>query len=126
MNTRLAILLLCFPVAVLATDPERTPALRPRLTQDLRSRVEKASVHRASAPSEMRDATGRIAIPEATIIGGDHGMIGRPNGPTPEARPFDLRDGGTYQSYVGPQVTSELMLQYDPPNAGWDLLRISF
>ncbi len=126
MNLRAAILFLGFSVAVLAADPERTPAPRPRLTQELRSRVENASVHQPRTHSEPRDASGRVAIPQVTIIGGDHGMIGRPEGPTPESRPFDLTEGGTTWSYKGPVVTSETMLQYDPPNAGWDLLRFSF
>jgi len=126
MNFRLTVLLLGLPGVVLASDPERTPEPRPRLTQELRSRVE--AVHAGKQRLSTAQATGvpTEAKDQITVVGGDHGMIGRPNGPSPASRPFDLEGGGTYWSNRGAFFTSETMLQYDAPNAGWDLLRITF
>jgi hypothetical protein len=126
MNLRLATLLFAFPGAVLASDTEKTPAPRPRLTEELRNRV--AEMHVAHpGPSLVQDSSAATdKVPQNTVVGGDHGMIGRPNGPSPASRPFDLRDGGTYWSREGPHLTTELKLQYDAPNAGWDFLKISF
>jgi len=60
------------------------------------------------------------------VIGADHGMVGRMNGPSPLSRPFDLREGGTFQRLDGEKLTIESMLQYDAPNAGWALFRVSW
>jgi hypothetical protein len=126
MNLRLATLLFAFPGAVLASDIERTPAPRPRLTEALRNRVaEMSTAHKG--PSLVQDRSAATdTISQNAVVGGDHGMIGRPNGPSPASRPFNLRDGGTYWSRNGPRLTTELTLQFDAPNAGWDLLKISF
>jgi len=125
MNLRLATLLLAFPWAVFASDTEKTPAPRPRLTEELRNSVAgMPAAHRG--PSPVQDNGAATDTVPHTVIGGDHGMIGRPNGSSPASRPFDLKDGGTYWNGKGPHLTTELKLQYDAPNAGWDLLKISF
>jgi len=110
MNIRLTLLLLGLPGVLLASDPERTPEHPAR--QGL------STAQASGVPTEAKD--------QITVIGGDHGMIGRQNGPSPASHPFDLEGGGTYWSNRGPLFTSETMLQYDAPNAGWDLLRITF
>lgn len=126
MNFRLTVLLLGLPGVVLASDPERTPEPRPRLTQELRSRAEAVHPTQKRLPALQANGVPTEAKDQITVVGADHGMIGRPNGPSPASRPFDLQDGGTYWSNRAALFTTETMLQYDAPNAGWDLLRITF
>ena len=65
-------------------------------------------------------------IVQYPVIGADHGMVGRVNGPSPLSRPFDLREGGTFTRVDGRLFTRETMLQFDEANAGWDLFRLSW
>jgi hypothetical protein len=126
MNLRKAILLLGLPVVVVAADPERMPAPRPRLTEELRRQAKEATPSADPRSSSLIPGDETLGTMDYTVVGGDHGMVGRPNGPSPGSRPFDLREGGTFWSREGTYATAEAMVQYDAPNAGWDLLRITW
>jgi len=129
MKVTMLLLLLSATGVALASEPEAKPAPRPRLTEALRQRAMaiSPSAH-ANVASEASGGRGEgsNATGPYPVIGADHGMVGRINGPSPLSRPFDLREGGTYQRMDGGALTLELMLQFDAPNAGWDLLRLSW
>jgi hypothetical protein len=112
-----------------AADPAPAPAPRPRLTDDLRRQA--VELHPAAAAPGLGLVVGKSAgntdsLAPYHIVDSSHGMIGRDDGPPPGSRPFTLREGGTYREHDGEFATTELMLQGDPPNRGWDFLRITW
>jgi len=126
MKVTMLLLLLGATGVALASEPEAKPAPRPRLTEALRQRAMAVSpsAHASGARGAM--SAGSDTPASFPVIGADHGMVGRINGPSPLSRPFDLREGGTFQRVDGERLTIESMLQYDAPNAGWALFRISW
>jgi hypothetical protein len=126
MNTRPTILLIATAAAALAADPEVKPAPRPRLPEaTLRQAFGLLPDTHVRTPSV---AAGEVSqdMTQYPSVGADHGMVGRVNGPSPLSRPFDLREGGTFERIDGKLLSRETMLQYDAPNAGWDLFRLSW
>jgi hypothetical protein len=112
--------------AAMASDPDVKPAPRPRLGEaQLREAIGLVPAAHVRAPSVAAAPTAQDdqVYP---VIGGEHGMVGRINGPSPLSRPFDLRGGGTFTRVDGRLLTRETMLQYDEANAGWDLFRLSW
>jgi hypothetical protein len=115
-------------LAVSSFGQGMVPAPRPRLTEQLRQQAmgNTAGVRANSRPLDFgRDL--EIANREpANGPASDHGILRDPDAPSPMSRSFDWRGGGTYFKDTGAYFTTETMLQYDPPNRGWDLLRITF
>jgi hypothetical protein len=126
MNLRLPFLLIAITGAAFASDPDTRPAPRPRLTDAVLQQGivnmpgENVQSSRIASNSVAKDIT------PYPVIGGDHGMVGRTNGPSPMYRPFDLLDGGTFVRFDGKFLTTEPMFQFDGPNGGWDLLKLSW
>lgn len=126
MKLRLLVALLCMAGTALASEPQATPAPRPRLTETLRRRA--MAITPATGEFEPKGAPSAAEEPGIPypVIGAGHGMVGRMNGPSPLSRPFGLREGGYLVRDKGKTFTTELALQYDAPNAGWDLFRLSW
>jgi hypothetical protein len=126
MNLRLPVLLLSTAGMAFAADLDTKPAPRPRLTEAvLRQGTNWAPAKHMANGSLAANGVAQDLTPYP-VIGGGHGMVGRSNGPTPMSRPFDLMDGGTFTKFDGKYFSVEPKLQYDEPNAGWDLLKISW
>jgi hypothetical protein len=126
MKLRLMLLLLGTAAAALASDPEQKPAPRPRLAEaTLREAMNLLPAAHGRSPSVASNEISQDTT-QYPVIGADHGMLGRMNGPSPLNRPFDLREGGTFEKIDGKLLSAETMLQYDAPNAGWDLFRVSW
>jgi hypothetical protein len=126
MKLRLLFLLIGITGIAFAADSDTKPAPRPRLTAAMlqQGTDELPAKHLANT----RAASSAVAqdMTPYPVIGGDHGMMGRTNGPSPMSRPFDLAEGGTFDKFDGKLLSAEPKLQYDAPNAGWDLLKISW
>src|SRR5580692_12471130 len=109
-----------------SSDSDKKPAPRPRLTDA----VLQQGIVNPVAKHVDNSGFASNAVPQDTapypVIGGDHGMVGRINGPSPMYRPFDWLDGGTFEKFDGKLISTEPMFQFDEPNEGWDLLRISW
>jgi hypothetical protein len=126
MRLRLIFLLIGTASAAWASDSEQKPAPRPRLSEATLSE----GMHLLPQAHVSNPGVASSAVAQETtqypVIGADHGMVGRINGPSPLSHPFDLRDGGTFEKFDGKLLSAETMLQYDAPNAGWDFFRISW
>ncbi|MFY9922883.1 MAG: hypothetical protein WCA95_10505 [Opitutaceae bacterium] len=126
MKLGLLILLLCTARAMADSDLVAKPAPRPRLTEELRRQATVVSA--AARENGPFSRSSRDMGPRAPARGieSNHGIVSTPDLPPPESRPFNLEEGGTYRERDGAIFTSELMVQYDAPNNGWDLLKISW
>jgi hypothetical protein len=126
MKLRLPLLLMCITGIAFAADSDQKPAPRPRLTEAMLQQGSKDKLPAHMTKTWVPSAAAPQDMTPYPVIGGEHGMVGRSNGPTPMYRPFDWLDGGTFKKYDGTYVTLEPKLQFDEPNAGWDLLKISW
>ena len=126
MKLRLLFLLIGITGIALAADADTKPAPRPRLTAAMLQQGTDNLRAKHQANSGVAPSAVAQDMTPYPVTGGDHGMIGRTNGPSPMSRPFDLLDGGTFEKFDGTLLSAEPKLQYDPPNAGWDLLKISW
>ena len=109
-----------------AADPTPAPAPRPRLTAAMRLQAVRLSLATREADGPGGPGDGTPATAHQRVVGPGHGMAGHLDAPPPGSRPFTLREGGTFWDSHGKVFTKELMLQYDPSNGGWDLIRISW
>jgi hypothetical protein len=122
------LLLLLLGVVAAAAEPQLsvTPLPRPRLTPDelrLGTSVVPLPAKEVAFKELGDDPANRVPLRGTQT---DHGILQDPDGPSPASRPFDWADGGTYFKKYGSFVTTEGMLQFDGPNGGWDLLKLSW
>jgi hypothetical protein len=126
MNLRLPFLLIAITGVAFASDPESKPAPRPRLTDAV---LQQGIVNMPARHLGISGAPSN-SVPQDTapypVIGGGHGMVGRISGPSPMYRPFGLLGGGTFARFDGKFFSTEPMFQFDGPNGGWDLFKISW
>jgi hypothetical protein len=125
MKLRLLYLLIGVTGIAFAADSDTKPAPRPRLTAAMLQQGMDNLPAKRRANTGVASSTAAQDMTPYPVTGGDHGMIGRTNGPSPMSRPFDLLEGGTFEKFDGTLLSAEPMLQYDAPNAGWDLLKVS-
>jgi hypothetical protein len=123
-----AFLVLLLSAVAAAADPQLStgPLPRPHLTPDqLRQGTSVVPLPtREIAFRELGDNPANRVPLRGTQT--DHGIQRDPDGPSPASRPFDWADGGTYFKKYGSLVTTEGALQFDGPNGGWDLLKLSW
>ena len=110
----------------LAADPGPTPAERPRLTAELRSRVEAASPASILANPSAGTGSGTMAMAPFWVVGAYSPMLRRSDDEAPRSQAFTWEEGGTILKQRGPLFTSELKFQYDPRHKGIDLLSFSW
>jgi len=110
----------------LAADPGPTPAERPRLTAELRSRVEAAPPVSLFADPGTGTGNGAVAMAPFWVVGAYSPILRRSDDEAPKSQPFTWEEGGTILKQRGPVFTSELKFQYDPRHKGIDLLSFSW
>jgi hypothetical protein len=121
-------LVLLLSVVAAAANPELsvTPLPRPHLTPDqlrLGTSVVPLPQKEIAFRELGEDPASRVPLRGTQT---DHGILRDPDGPSPASRPFDWLNGGTYFKKYGSFVTTEGALQFDGPNEGWDLLKLSW
>jgi hypothetical protein len=121
----LLFLLVLAGVAV-AAEPKLSPTERPRLTAELRGRVEAASPASIQSDTGAAAANGAVAMTPFWVVGAATPLMRRLEDEAPKNQPFTWEDGGTLLKRTGPQFTSELKFQYDPRHKGIDLLSFSW
>lgn len=109
-----------------AADPGPTPAERPRLTAELRSRVEAAPPASLFADPATSTGTGAVAMAPFWVVGAYSPILRRSDDEAPKSQAFTWEEGGTILKQRGPIFTSELKFQYDPRHKGIDLLSFSW
>lgn len=103
------------------------PAPRPRLTEELRQRVEAAASATEKSPPAPSDNDHRatvlapLKITEKFIA-----PLFRPDEHAPVYHPFTWKDGGTFYRHRGRRITTELKFDYNPTHGGIDLLSFSW
>ena len=126
MNLRMPFLLIAITRVAFASDSDTKPAPRPRLPDAV---LQQGMVNMPGKNMETSGIASNSVAKDMTpypVIGADHGMVGRTNGPSPMYRPFDFLDGGSFAKFDGKFPTTEPMFQFDEPNEGWDFLKLSW
>ena len=118
-------LLLVAGVAI-AAEPGPSPAERPRLTAELRSRVEAAPPLSILADPAPGAGNGAVAMTPFWVVGAYSPILRRSDDEAPKSQAFTWEEGGTILKQRGPLFTSELKFQYDPRHKGIDLLSFSW
>ena len=104
------------------------PAARPRLTDDLRRRVEdeaRATRPAASASASPAEDNPTVLSP-LRVKEKFLSPLRRPDEQAPAYHPFTWKDGGTFWRRKGRRVTSEFEFDYNPVHGGIDLLSFSW
>ena len=126
MKAWLSFSLLLLAGTAVAAEPGPSPAERPRLTAELRSRIEAASPTSTRSEATATTGTGAVAMTPFWVVGAATPLMSRLEDEAPKNQPFTWEDGGTLAKRTGPLFTSELKFQYDPRHQGIDLLSFSW
>jgi hypothetical protein len=107
-----------------ASDPTATvPAERPRLTDEMRRRVEgPAQVDTISA----KPAGSAVELPPVQVGGSYQPGPLTPEQENPAGRPFTWKDGGTIFKRDDSRLTTELEFRYNPDWNAVEMLKISW
>lgn len=109
-----------------ASDPTPTvPAERPRLTDEMRRRVEGAAPAQADAVS-AKPADSAVTLPPVQVGGSYQPGPLTPDQQIPAGRPFTWKDGGTILRHDGSQLTTQLEFRYNPEWNAVEFLKISW
>ena len=109
-----------------ASGSPQAPAARPRLTDDLRHRVEEAKPAAAKEAAPPTSSEGVVMMAPVQVTGTYQPPLPRLEEQTPKNQPFTWKDGGTILKREGPRFTTELKFQYNAVHRGWDLLSFSW
>jgi len=109
------ILLLLATVAFAQSDAGRTPASRPRLTEELRrASGETAGHERDATPNGASAGSESVMMAPFGVTGSALPIYTKPLESEPEDHPFTWTDGGTLLRNKGRTFTTEVKFQYNP------------
>ena len=125
MKLRLIIVIWVVVIAARGAESRTTPAERPRLTEELRMRVERTS----PPPSAILAASNNGAIMlapykvKSTYL---PPILKSDDEPEPDSTRFSWQKGGYFSKKTGRIFTREAKFQFSPRNGAFELFRLSW
>ena len=118
-------LFLLMASAARCAESRNVPAERPRLTEELRMRVENTSPP-PSAIISASDNGPLMLAPYKVKSTYLPAILKSDDQPEPDSTPFTAQKGGYFIKKVGRTFTREAKFQYSPRNGAFELFRLSW
>ena len=125
IKLRWPILFLLMASAARCADSKNVPTERPRLTEELRMRVENTSPP-PSAIISASDSGALLLAPYRVKSTYLPAILKSDDEPEPDSTPFTVQKGGYFFKKVGRTFTREAKFQYSPRNGAFELFRLSW